>query len=156
MLKGTFASARILSFCSSPSRFFFSVCLPVLPPSSFLLAQQAKTHTHCIAHKKKGDSVMRTEGCNWSKSRICLCAYLENNTVQNNKTSLHFNVVFLSFLCSFIFSCWCIHYQALRNPFCFFVIQMKSHHRSKKVLRVKTFLLTRLSVFLLQTRLFCV
>lgn len=76
---------------------------------------------------------MGTEGCNWSKSRICLCVYLDNGTVQNSTTSLHFNVVFLSFLCSFIFLL--VHsLQSFEKPFCFFVIQM-NHITEVKLLQ---------------------
>lgn len=102
-------NSLFLLFTQSAFLFFFSVCLPqfvpLLPPSTSLLAQQAQTHTHCITHthREKGGSVMGTEGCNWSKSRLRLCAYLDNNAVQNNRTSLHFNVVFLSFCAALSF-----------------------------------------------------
>lgn len=161
-MKETFTSARILSFCSSPGRFVFSVCLPqfvpLLPPSTPLLAQQAKTHTQCNTHSQQtdkiGDSVMRTEGCDWSKV-ASVCVLLWITARYRNKTSLHFNVVFLLFCTALSFFCWCTDYRALRNPFVSLWFKW-SHITEVNVLWVKAHLLTRWTVFLPQTRLFCV
>lgn len=95
--------------------FFFSVSLPqlalVLPLSTFLLAQQAQTHSLCITNTKWVDSVMGTEGCSWSKvAYICVLIWITTPYRKGGLLCI-FDFVFV------LFSLSCIQCKDLRKLF---------------------------------------
>ena len=137
--RATFTSASALSFCSSPGRLFSFSSSPFAShslsrccPRPLFCWHNRLQHTPTVSHTHT-HWLMGTEGCNWSKSRMCLC-YLDDFAAQDNRTSLHFNVVFLLFfISSFISFSSVLSVPSFRgDPFVSFVIQMKSHRRRLK------------------------